>query len=200
MTACHDTSSWETNTLPPLTFRHIVVGIDGSPNSIEALRVAARLAARDGAKIEVVCVYRSPLYTPYPLTPVVIPPYGPAGEGSREAYATVDELLDERAEARNTLEHAVREAFGGEIVDNVVLRPVESRESSVHDVLTRMSTGTDLLVVGARGHSGPLGLLLGSTAHACVRHARTAVLVVPAAHGVPSQAHATHERELTATH
>jgi nucleotide-binding universal stress UspA family protein len=200
MTACHDTSSWETNTLPPLTFRHIVVGIDGSPNSIEALRVAARLGARDGARIEAVCVYRSPLYTPYPLTPVVVPPYGPAGEGSREGYATVDDLLDERSEALNTLEHAAREAFAGQVVENVVLRPVEGRESSVHDVLTRMSTGTDLLVVGARGHSGPLGLLLGSTAHACVRHARTAVLVVPAAHGVPAEAQHKHEQELTTTH
>jgi len=187
MTACHDISSWEPSTaarssaLAPLRLRHIVVGVDGSPNSVEALRVAARLGARDGAKIEVVCVYRSYLPTSYPLGTVTIPPYGPTGEGTRDIYASPGGVPDAAADAQATLEHVAAEAFGTNAVDNLVLRAIDGRDSSTHDVLTTMSNGTDLLVVGARGHSGALGLLLGSTAQACTRHAKCAVLVVPAA-------------------
>lgn len=177
MTTCHDPSSWErTDPVPVLRFQHIVVGIDGSPNSVAALRVAVRLGIRDNAKIEAICAYHPYLQAQYPFA-TVVPPYGPAGEGTRDVYASPGGVLDAAADAQATLERAVREAFGRESVENVVLRPIEG---TAHDVLTRMAAGTDLLVVGARGHSGPLGLLLGSTAQACARHAKCAVLVVPA--------------------
>jgi nucleotide-binding universal stress UspA family protein len=183
MTACHDTSSWERPaTVAPLQFTHIVVGIDGSPNSIEALRLAGRLGARDGAKVEVICAYRPYTRTPYPFATVMVPSYGPPGEGARDVYASPGGVLDAAADAQATLEHAVRAAFGQETVPNLVLRAIEIRDGAAHDVLTTLAEGSDLLVVGARGHSGPLGLLLGSTAQACARHAKCAVLVVPAPH------------------
>jgi nucleotide-binding universal stress UspA family protein len=179
MTACHDTSSYETSTggIAPLHFRRIVVGIDGSANSIEALRVAARLAVRDHARIEAVCAYRPYLQAQYPFAPAV-PPYGPRGEGTADPYAE-SSTLDAAADAREILEHAVAQALGPEVLDKLVLRPVEGR---AHDVLTRIAADADLLIVGAHGHSGPLGLLLGSTAQSCARHATCAVLVVPGKH------------------
>jgi nucleotide-binding universal stress UspA family protein len=166
--------------LAPVRLRHVVVGIDGSPNSVEALRVAGRLAVRDGAKVEAVCVYRPYLHTPYPLGTVMVPSYGPAGEGTRDVYASPGGVLDAAADAHATLEQAARDAFGPPTGPKLVLRAIDGRERNAHEVLTSMATGADLLVVGARGHSGPLGLLLGSTAQSCTRHAKCAVLVVPA--------------------
>jgi nucleotide-binding universal stress UspA family protein len=174
-----DAGEWSPQ-LEPLRLRHVVVGIDGSPNSVEALRVAGRLAVRDHAKVEAVCVYRPYLHTPYPLGTVMVPSYGPTGEGTRDVYASPGGVLDAAADAQATLEQASREAFGTRSLPNLVLRAIDGRERSAHEVLTTMAAGADLLVVGARGRSGPLGLLLGSTAQSCTRHAKCAVLVVPA--------------------
>ena len=166
--------------LEPLRLQHLVVGIDGSPNSVEALRFAGQLAARDGAKLEAVCVYHPHLPTPYPLGTIMVPSYGPTGEGAREVYASPGGVDDAAADAHTTLERAAREAFGTDTLPNLVLRAVDAHEHSAHEVLTMMAASADLLVVGARGHSGPLGLLLGSTAQSCTRHAKCPVLVVPA--------------------
>lgn len=168
--------------IEPLRLQHVVVGIDGSPNSVEALRFAGRLAARDVAKLEAVCVYHPHLPTPYPLGTVLVPSYGPAGEGTRDIYASPGGVDDAAADAHATLERVTREAFGTETLANLVLRAIDAREHSAHEVLTTMAADADLLVVGARGHSGPLGLLLGSTAQSCTRHAKCPVLVVPATH------------------
>jgi nucleotide-binding universal stress UspA family protein len=179
MTACHDTSTWgPSGSLPALSFRHIVVGVDGSPNSVAALRVAGRLALRDGAKIEAVCVYQPNVQAQYPFA-MAIPPYGPAGEGTRDAYASSDAVPDLTLDAQATLEKSILAAFGSQTFDNLTLRPVEG---TPRDVLTRISATSDLLVVGAHGHSGPFGLLIGSTAQGCARHATCAVLIVPAPH------------------
>ena len=168
--------------IEPLRFQHVVVGIDGSPNSVEALRFAGRLAARDGARLEAVCVYHPHFPTSYPLGTVMVPPYGPPGEGTRDIYASPGGVDDAAADAHATLERVTREAFGIESLPNLVLRAVDAREHSAHEVLTAMAASADVLVVGARGHSGPLGLLLGSTAQSCTRHAKCPVLVVPALH------------------
>lgn len=185
MTTCHDTSSWQQSTsggrdladlITPTHFKHIVVGVDGSPNSLAALRFAAQLGSRDDALIEVVCVYRPYVQAQYPFA-VALPPYGPAGEGTRDPYAAPGGVVEAAADAQETLEHAVKEVFGQTQINNLRLRPIEGNS---HDVLTDLAAHADLLVVGARGHSGALGLLLGSTAQACARHAPCAVLIVPA--------------------
>jgi len=179
MTACHDTSSWETSgAVEPKTFHRIVVGVDGSPNSLTALKFAVALAKRDNATVEAISAYHSYVQAQYPFS-VALPPYGPAGEGTRDPYAAAIGVVDAQADAQAALEKAVYTVFGHGPVEGLVLKVVEG---APQEVLNKLATGADLLVVGARGHSGPIGLLLGSTAQACTRHATCAVLVVPASH------------------
>lgn len=193
MTTCHDISSWQQKAaVPSVRFRHIVVGIDGSQNSLAALKLAVGIGGPHGAKVEAVCVYHPNIQAAYPFSSsTALPPYGPPGEGTRQMYASPGGVIDAAAEALETLENAVTAVFGQQPPDNLILRPIDG---SPHEVLTKVSESADLLVVGARGHSGAIGLLLGSTAQSCTRHATCPVLVVPAQRAAPAEAAVTLER------
>jgi len=184
VTACHDTSSWGSTANPSdarvagavlaTHFRRVVVGVDGSPNSIRALRFAVGLAGRDGGTVDAICAFHRYVQPQYPFA-LAVPPYGTAGEGAHEGSTLVGTPIDAEVDARHSLENAMNDAFGCSALVGVQLIALEG---SAHDVLTRSAQNADILVVGARGHSGPLSLL-GSTAQACTRHAHCPVLVVP---------------------
>jgi nucleotide-binding universal stress UspA family protein len=62
----------------------------------------------------------------------------------------------------------------------------EAIEGGSTQVLLDQSADADLLVVGARGHGGFIGLVLGSVSDQCTRHAHIPVVVVPALEEKPS--------------
>lgn len=132
----------------------IVVGVDGSGPSVQALLEAQRLAGLLGADVEALGCWEYPnMYDSY----VAI------GIGG----------FKERAE--ELLQEAITSAFGAEQPRNVHTRLIEGFARSV---LVDASKDADLLVVGRRGHGGFSGLLLGSVSSACVAHAHCPVLVV----------------------
>lgn len=135
----------------------IVVGVDGSESSIDALRYAARMAAALDAPLHAVTTWTAP-----PIEPYV------AIEWTPEKYA------------EETLDIAVREAFGAEL-------PVGFSRAVVPGPAARtligMSATSAMLVLGSRGHGGFVGLLLGSVSATCAEHAHCPVLIV---HSRPS--------------
>jgi nucleotide-binding universal stress UspA family protein len=132
----------------------IIVGVDGSGPSVEALQEAQKLAVPLGAEVEALACWEYPnMYDTY----VAI------GIGG----------FKERAE--ELLQEAITSAFGAEKPRNVHTRLIEGFARSV---LVDASKDADLLVLGRRGHGGFAGLLLGSVSSACVAHAHCPVLVV----------------------
>jgi nucleotide-binding universal stress UspA family protein len=136
----------------------IVVGVDGSPASVTALRWAQRIAAPTGATIEAVIVWNYP------------PDYGWAVAGATAIDGWRPDL-----EAEKSLEIALDEAFLGHRPAGLA---VSVRQGHARTVLLDAAVGAELLVVGSRGHGGFAGLLLGSVSAACAEHARCPVLVV----------------------
>lgn len=132
----------------------VVVGVDNSPNSMEALRWAASYVDKVGGELHVVSAYESAL-------------------GLGFQYAPVNEDKSEH-DARVVLEHTLHKVLG-EAADRVVR---EVTKGDATNVLVEASRGADLLVVGDRGHGGFAGLLLGSVSEHCVRQAHCSVLVV----------------------
>ena len=132
----------------------IIVGVDGSDASIEALRQGSRLAQALGSSLEAWACWEYPAgYEGFLAMGV-------------EGFAR---------EAEENLEHALGKAFGPERPRHVSARLVHgSARTSLVDGSRRAS----LLVVGRRGHGGFAGLLLGSVSAACVAHAHCPVLVV----------------------
>jgi nucleotide-binding universal stress UspA family protein len=185
VTACHDTSSWgvaasasdaqTAGAIEATRLRRVVVGVDGSPNSVAALRYAVGLAARDGGMVDAICAYHPYVQAQYPFA-MAVPPYGPMSDERHEGTTLVGAVIDAETDARRTLEDAMTVAFGRSELAGVQLIALEG---SAHDVLAHSAEHADMLIVGARGHTGPLAMVLGSTAQACTRHAHCPVLVVP---------------------
>jgi nucleotide-binding universal stress UspA family protein len=163
-------------------FRRVVVGVDGSPNSVAALRVAVGLAGRDGGTVDVICAFHPNARPQYPFG-ASVPPYGPLGDGVHHGNTVVGAVIDAEVDARRSLQNAMNEAFGCSELGGVQLIALEG---SPHTVLMRCAENADVLVVGAHGHAGPLGIVLGSTAQACTRHAECPVLVVPTPAHIPT--------------
>ena len=141
----------------------IVVGIDGSECSKEALRWAVRQAKFTGAALEAVMAWQYPLEF-----------YGWAGPQD----------FDFGAAAQQALTGALDEVLGPDRPAGLQACAVEGHAAQV---LVEASAGAELLVVGTRGHGGFADLLLGSVSTYCVHHAHGPVTVVrPAGH--PAQA------------
>jgi nucleotide-binding universal stress UspA family protein len=133
--------------------RTIVVGVDGSESSINALRTAARVATVLDAEIDAVTSWEFPAS------------YGLAG-GAGDWRPDTD--------AAQLLAIALKEAFGDDVPAR--LRSVLT-EGHPAKVLVEASRGAEMLVVGSRGHGGFVGLLLGSVSAYCAEHASCPVLV-----------------------
>lgn len=133
----------------------ILVGLDGSPDSHEAVRWAAGLARSLGA--EVVAVHAlgmlDQLEPDGPLVPT---------QPHREEIV-------QRAEGPWT------EALAG--VDHRVVLHDGSPVDVVLDVATEV--GADLIVLGSRGIGGSPALLLGSTSSQVAQRAACPVVIVP---------------------
>ncbi len=132
----------------------IVVGVDGSNASVNALKEGARLAAELGGTMEAVAVWE---------LPTKHASYAALGIGSFEEGAN------------KVLSDALFQAFGEEVPASVSARLIQGPAAAS---LASISEGARMLVVGRRGHGGLMGLLLGSVSAAVVNQAPVPVLVV----------------------
>jgi nucleotide-binding universal stress UspA family protein len=132
----------------------IIVGVDGSEASIEALRLGNRLAQALGMRLEAWGCWENP--------------------GGYEGYRAAG-VEGFGHEAEENLQNALTEAFGLNRPGSVTAKLIHG---SARASLVEGSRGAAMVVVGSRGHGGFAGLLLGSVSAACVAHAHCPVLVV----------------------
>ncbi|MGW3989189.1 universal stress protein [Streptomyces sp. NPDC004830] len=136
----------------------VVVGVDGSPPSLDAVQTAAGEARIRGAELRLVHAFgRSSAHLP-----AGAPPWSPAGTGVRELLDGTMAMAERRA--RDVAPHA-------DITRDVTLgHPME--------VLEIASRTASLVVVGSRGLGAVGGLLLGSTSAHLAAHSSCPLLVV----------------------
>ncbi len=138
----------------------IVVGIDGSKTSREALSWAVAEARVHGAKVTAVHVYE--LVSTTLMLEGVVAPVVPGPELRDEAEKRAQRIIDE------TVSLPDRSVVVAQAVEGPVAR-----------TLLQMAEGADLVVVGSRGLGGFRGLLLGSVSQKLVQHAPCPVVVIP---------------------
>jgi len=140
--------------------RTLVVGVDGSDESLRALHFAARLARDlgEGALVVVFARYIPALYLP--------------------DHVAEDEFADvlDAAEAR------VREAVAGELSELPVSWRMEVCDGEPSQVLCEIARDAGdgaFVIVGRRGWSTVHELLIGSVSNRLVHRGDCAVLLVP---------------------
>lgn len=135
--------------------RRIVVGVDGSSSSREALRWAVRQAALTGSVVDAVIAWRDPS--------------GYAGYAWLIGDATYKDLAAKTL--RETVDAVVTAGSGVTVRQHVV-------EGHPARILLDAAQGASLLVVGSRGHGGFIEMLLGSVSQHCVQHAPCPVVII----------------------
>ncbi|MBL8929510.1 MAG: universal stress protein [Kineosporiaceae bacterium] len=135
--------------------RRVIVGLDGSDRSLDALRWGAHEADLRGAELHVVTAW-----------------WIPGGYGD---VWMVSPGGDYATEARKIMDAAVEEALGAEEAQRVHRHLVEGNPATA---LIDMSGPDDLLVVGSHGHGGFVGALIGSVSQRVVAHAHCPVVIV----------------------
>jgi len=143
----------------------IVVGVDGSDASHEALRWAADEARLRSASL--VAVYAWAFVPPQPI--------GDPGMLAMPAGDLPGQLEAESEAAQIALDDAVVEALGTDPAVGVERRLVEGEAG---DVLVAESKAAEIVVVGSHGRSGLKAALLGSVSRHVVAHAACPVVVV----------------------
>lgn len=146
--------------VPPATApseNRVVVGADGSPDSVAAVRAGAHEADVTGGVLEVVHAWQEV---------AVIAPVTP--EPARLWSIVRDDEQVVLAEATAGL----AEDFPGLVVERTLV------ESSPAEALLAAAARARLVVIGSRGRHGIARMLLGSTSHAVVLHSPSPVLVV----------------------
>jgi nucleotide-binding universal stress UspA family protein len=139
--------------------QRVVVGVDGSEESVTALRWAARYAQQAGASVRAVLAWHYPGAVG-----------GPPMEHSPLRPQTERQMQDR-------LNEAVAQVYPDPGSDGVAATVSYGHPA---EVLIGESEDADLLVVGYRGHGGFAGMHVGSVSMHCVTHAHCPVTVVRA--------------------
>ncbi|MFI2200474.1 universal stress protein [Streptomyces sp. NPDC020192] len=135
--------------------RRVVVGVDGSPSSYEALRWAVRYAGLVDGTVDAIAVWELPGL------------YG-------WSAPAVDMDVDEN-EARQAMRQELTDVLGADAAGSVRTHVVHGNPA---DVLLRAGEGAEAVVVGSRGRGGFARALLGSVSQHVSQHASCPVVIV----------------------
>lgn len=134
--------------------QRILVGIDGSDSSKEALRTGDRIARALDVPLVALMFWQGP------------PVY--------EGWETVDPYKPP-AGSVELLRSTVAAVFGEDVPEHVRADLLHGRPAAR---LVEESENALMLVLGRRGHGGLRGSAMGSVSNACLAHAHCPVLVV----------------------
>ncbi|MDX9765967.1 MAG: universal stress protein [Ectothiorhodospiraceae bacterium] len=146
---------------PTGRFERILLATDGSEYAAGATREAIAIAAKCGAQLHVVTVVRT----------------------NAEYESLAPKLVEQaEAQARERLDAVSTQAQAAGLACETLIRHGEDAYPEI--VAAAEATNADVIVMGRRGRSGLMRLMMGGNTGRVIGHARCAVLVVPRAAGI----------------
>jgi nucleotide-binding universal stress UspA family protein len=133
----------------------IVVGVDGSQPSRDALLWAKAQTDATGAELVAVTAWTYPVAYP-----------------TLAGYVPITDAAELQDETRSAIQAILKDTLGDAPVTLLVI------EGHPANVIVDASRGASMVVVGCRGHGGFVGALLGSVSQHVVAHATCPVVVI----------------------
>jgi nucleotide-binding universal stress UspA family protein len=153
-------------------FKNILVGLDGSEQSLKALETAIQIAKKFNGKLTLIHVYSvavRPIIVPEPST------FSPAGV----SVITAEEVSRVAEAAREAGRQVLAEGEQKVKAEKVQVETKLVEGHAVQEIVRVAKEGKfDLIVIGAKGISKIRELLLGSVTDGVIHHAARPVLVV----------------------
>jgi len=143
--------------VPGAQHGRVVVGVDESGASHDALDLAFREARSRGARLVVMHAWRLPT----------------AYDDISYSRVAVEEWMGEAREEMEKTLAPFRDAYKDVEVE------IDLRHEYAGPALAESTEGADLLVVGRRGHGAPMGVYLGSLARMLIREGKCPVEIAP---------------------
>lgn len=150
-------------------YKHLVVAVDGSNTSLNALQHASELAGAEGARLTLVTVANPSEYM------TLAPEFLQHESYEAAAVAGGNEVLAEAGIAAKT-------AGVADVQTHLLVSVKGSREMAQELVDYADAQGADLIVIGTHGRSGLMHLLMGSFAETVMRQSHLPLLVVRSRH------------------
>lgn len=142
-------------------FRNILVCVDGSSQSDQALSQAIDLADSEHSRLTIItAISRPPYWACTPMTAAGVEPL--AADMAREAEQALRAAVDRVPESIPVTKILTREPI---------------REALIHQIKTG---NYDLVVMGSRGRGALTSSVLGSVSHFALNHSQVPVLIVNA--------------------
>ena len=152
-------------------YQHLVVAVDGSRTSMQALTHAAKLASLSGAKLTLVNIANPTEYMA--LAPEFL---------QHESYESA--ALAQGTEVLDYAEKTAREAGVADVARHLAITSKGARDMAQQLVDYAQQQQADLLVLGTHGRTGLMHLLMGSFAETVMRQSTLPLLIL---RGVPSE-------------
>jgi nucleotide-binding universal stress UspA family protein len=138
----------------------IVVGVDGSQESLRAVAWCAQYGVALGAEIIAVHAIELPVY-PSTVGAFAVPLFSPA-DHDRLQVVVITEWCDQLTRAKVPFRSVLSAGYPANLIR-----------------ATAEAEGADLVVVGRRGLGGFAALVLGSTSHQLSHHLDRPLVIVP---------------------
>ena len=149
-----------------MSYRRILVPVDGSPTAAKGMKAAIKLARESRGKL-LLLLHVVEEYSAF-ISPEVGASIVPILDGLRLAgKRTLARVASSAAKAGAKPQAVLAENIGGRVADTIVKEAKRLR--------------ADLIVMGTHGRRGVQRALLGSDAELVVRYSPVPVLLVPAA-------------------
>jgi nucleotide-binding universal stress UspA family protein len=148
-----------------MSYKRILVPVDGSPTAAKGMKAAIKLARENRGKLLLLHVVEE--YTAF-IAPEIGANLGPILDSLRLAgKRTLARIASSAGKSGVKPQAVLVENFGGRVADTIVQQAKRLR--------------ADLIVMGTHGRRGVNRVLLGSDAELVVRYSPVPVLLIPAA-------------------
>jgi nucleotide-binding universal stress UspA family protein len=151
--------------ISPENIHRILIAVDDSPYSDQAVNYGVLLAKNLGSKITLVHVDEIPISSPYSADPLL-----------NESPAMIPELMHIQEEASKLLFIKIKEQHG-----DVVELSTVTRIGRIQDEILSVADDckADMIILGTHGRIGFDHFISGSVSESVARKAKCPVLIIP---------------------